>query len=789
MKTLVALSAEALIKAILQPHGAEGASALCTTKGFSLSLLQLVLEVAGARSWPLAASPLFLRSLSHHSTVSETSSSSAPCLWEAALKALFRKSSLPPSLQGSATLPQHVLWRTGFMQLLLQRHLDYTEQRSVPGEPTRIKDLQDLLASTEEFFSPLPSCAIDLCVRRSAALSAISEHSAVCATVCGVDASESESDLAKAIPAAIPPLRLFTGLKCLCLRGVKLRHVGFSALVTTLCGSSATASIVSLNVSSCGIGVVDACSVVPTLASSCPCLRHLDVSSNPLYNAGVTAIADAFAGSKSLRSLDVTGCNSSSKGLHALAGLLGRSPSLQVVYAGANRDLYGTDGPDDIARALSAFGEGISQRSVPVVSLDLSGEEPITCARIAELNGLGKGASPPLGRPHLSGLLTPLRRLEFAGAALSALYRLCLDGVPLTQDAVAAVAGAASRGGLSSFSGSGCCLSAESIGALFDAARSGWFSALNVSGNKPVAFPVESLTAALLSPASVLARLDVGSCGLTDRHAQSVFSALATHGKSVVSLVLSANGLGPGCERSLGEMFAQNNTLTSLDLSDNNFTFAKLTETSPCCCSNQVLSKLDISYSPRAKASVLDFVSSSLVGLESLRVLRRSTGTSKLWNDSTVRLLSTHPAIEEVTISCPSLQAMRPVVEFLCGETERQGPLRLCISAGYEAALHALQNVAKMDTLTELILVCSQAHILELAKSVPRPCGTRVRLVPSFALELGFPMWSQFPLPPYPLFPSSVPGATVAVAEEQSRLSQLSVLLLPPEKKFRAESE
>lgn len=318
---------------------------------------------------------------------------------------------------------------------------------------------------------------------------------------------------------------------------------------------------------------------------------------------------------------------------------------------------------------------------------------------------------------------------------------------------------------------SGCCLSVVSIKALFGAVSTGNCSVLNISGNKPVPFPVESLITALTSPTSELARLNIGSCGISDRQAQHIFSTMATHGKSLVSLMMPANNFGPGCDTELCNMLSQNNTLTELDLSENNFSFSKLPESLQC--SNRVLSKLDISNNPRAKSSILDFVCDNLCCLTHIRALRRSAGTSKLWNNSTVKLLKTHPTIEDVVVSCPSIQAIKPITEFLCGETSRPTPLRLYVNVGYDSAFYALQKVSQMNTLTELVLICSYILIPELSKQFPSPCGTRVRFVPTYISEMGFPTWSQYPLPPYPL-----------IYSQNSDYLNNGDLYRPPEKKI-----
>lgn len=745
-KSLVALAAEAFVDTLLR--GQDSKCPGYTLADFSYSTVQLVLEVAKSRSWSLATNTLFFRALSHYGTLSEGPPSSSDVsdytLWKIAYETVFHRNSLPPSIRGSL-LQSFDTWCLGFMQTMVQRNLDFIAQRNVPGEPVRTKDFQDFVSRMEEFFAPLPNRSLDISVRRSDALSVLSLSKVFCPKICGIDASETESDLSKA--NVVPIMQLFPNLICLCLRNVKLRHAGLSALLGALSSSGSSHLLTTLNISNCNLGVADACTEIVKLAVLCPNLKHLDISMNPLHDTGILAIASSFANSKALRTLDVTGCNCSPKGLSSISSLLGGG-ALRL-YAGANRDLYNKGSLGSVAEMFTSFGRHIAKRTTPVISLDASGEEPITSARIAELNALGKDISPPLGTAHLSGLLGSLMSIMFRNISFSALHKLTLDGVPLAQDAVSSIAEAIDRGGLSALSVSGCCLSADSIRALFCVVCSGHCSALNLSGNKPMVFPVDSLLSALASPASELARLNIGSCGISDKQARQIFSVMATHGKSIVSLIMSANNLGPGCELGISEMLSQNNTLTDLDLSENSFTFAKLAGVTGC--NNQVLSKLDVSYNPRAKASILDFVCDNLLCLTHIRALRRSSGTSRLWNDSTVKLLRTHPAIEDVVISCPTAQAINPIVDFLCNDADRLTPLRLCVNVGYDAAFCALENVSRMDTLTELMLMCSQPHILELAKHVPQPCGTKVRLIPSFALELGFPTWSQYPLPPYPL--------------------------------------
>ena len=745
-KSLVALAAEAFVDALLQEQDPKAPG--YTLADFSPSIIQLVLEAAKTRSWSLTASSLFLRALSHYEPASEEAPSSGDVseysLWKAMYETVFHRSPLPPNAQGYL-LRAFGTWRLGFIQTVVQRNLDFISQHNVPGEPVRTKDFQVFVSRMEEFFVLLPDQSLDISVRRSDALAVISLVKAFCPKVCGIDASETESDLSKA--NVVPVMRLFPNLMCLCLRNVKLRHAGLSALIDALSSSGSSSVITTLNVSNCNLGVADACTEIVKLASLCPNLKHLDVSMNPLHDTGILAIASSFANSETLRTLDVTGCNCSPKGLSSLSSLLGGS-ALRL-YAGANRDMYNKDSLGSIPEMFSLFGQHVAKRSTPVISLDVSGEEPITSARIAELNALGKGAPPPLGTVHMAGFLGSLRPMKIKSMTFSALHKLTLDGVPLAQDVVAGIAEAVGRGGLSALSVSGCCLSADSIRALFGAVCSGHCSVLNLSGNKPMVFPVDALLLALTSPASELARLSIGSCGISDKQARQIFSAMATHGKSIVSLVMSANNLGPGCELGISEMLSQNSTLTDLDLSENSFTFAKLAGVTGC--DNQVLSKLDVSYNPRAKPSILDFVCDNLLCLTHIRALRRSSGTSRLWNDGTVKLLRSHPTIEDVVVSCPTPQAIRPLVDFLCSDADRPALLRLCVNVGYDAALCALESVGQMNTLTELMIMCSQPHILELAKHVPQPCGTRVRLIPSFALELGFPTWSQYPLPPYPL--------------------------------------
>lgn len=773
-KSLVSLSTEAFVKAFTQPHDAKAPE--YTIDDFSHSTIQLILENVKTQSWPLATSTLFLRALNHYVIPQSDdfkehtmgcSSAHDLCLWKIAYETFLHRYPLLPNIQGSS-LRFSDLWYTAFIQSMIQRYLDFIEQRYVPGAPVKTKKFQSFISEMEEFFPTLPNCSIDLSVRRSGALSIISLNEVLRPKISGIDASETESDLEKAY--VVPIIQFFPNLTCLCLRNVKLRHGGFSQLINSLCSSTASSTISTLNISNCSLGVANACTEITKLAGCCPNIKHLDISVNLLHDTGIAEVATAFSKSKALRTLDVTSCNCSSKGVSSLSTLL--SGNLLRLYTGANKDLYSKSDFDAITEMFSAFGNCVAKRTTPVISLDMSGEEPITSARIAELNELRKGVPPSLQAIHVSGLLSSMKRMDLNGVSFSAIHKLTLDGVPLAQDAVNAITEAIARGGLSVLSVSGCCLSTESISSLFGVVSSGSCSVLNVSGNKPMAFPVESLLSALKSPTSELARLNISSCGVSDRQAQQIFSAMANCGKSVVSLIISANNLGPGCELGLCEMLSKNNTLTELDLSENNLSFAKLAGITQC--SNQVLSKLDISYNPRAKASIIDFVCDNLHCLSHIRALRRSSGTSRLWSESIIKLLRTHPTIEDVVISCPTLQAIKQIAEFLCDDIDRENPLRMCINAGYDAALHVLKCVDQMNTLTELMLVCSQAYILELAKYAPQPCGTRVRLVPTYALDLGFPTWTQYPLPPYPLIYRNSVQETYYETESQ-----------PPEKRIK----